>query len=251
MSNTKKFEFLANVKDLSQHCVPQEDKNECFVQFKLAGYKRLGVSFSGLVLRFGKDTWDKQEVKDVLLPRGVYRITIERVERDLLSFLNEKKKDASTTKQDENTYYLLKEHPKFLSKVLKFLLHFYKVRYFEDWNGRELTDYELDVKKTYRYDIINRALSQLMDEGTLETWDSWSLRNYREYHEGMEELYARRQKLEDEARLASRIVPSLVKAFGHPIKSALLSKYDEMQEGMDQVQQVIKKAKKKKRKKCS
>jgi len=147
---SKKFEFLANVRDLSQHCIPRADKNECFVQFKLSAYKRLGISFSGLVLKFGKETWDRRGLKDILLPRGVYRVTIEPVEKDLLSFLQEKKQAASFAKQDESIFYLLRENPGFLPKLLMFFLYFYEKQVLEDYGGQEFTRYVLDLKKTYR-----------------------------------------------------------------------------------------------------
>ncbi|MHA1315154.1 MAG: hypothetical protein ACTSRB_14725 [Candidatus Helarchaeota archaeon] len=249
---TKKFEFLANVKDLSQHCVPKKDKNECFVQFKLAGYRRLGVNFSGLVLRFGKDTWDKQELKDVLLPRGVYRITIEPIEKDLLSFLQEKKRDASTSKQDEATYYLLKENPDFLANVLKFLLYPYDWEISEDYNGKECVKCRLNKQKSYRHSITRMAIDELLKSDAFKEWGKWDLLSLSKYHDGIGKLMEQKdleeeQRLEQEREVA--FIGDVIKIFSYPLKSALIARFDEMQDGMDELQETIKKATKKKKRK--
>jgi len=249
---SKKFVFLANVKDLSQHCVPKKDKNECFVKFKLGAYKRMGESFSGLVLKFGKETWDQRGLKDVLLPRGVYRITIEQAQIDLMGFLEDKQKDAVMAKRDESVYYLLQEHPAFIPNVLRFILNFYEMATYKDWEGKERVRYRLDLKQTYRYEVVSKALDDLIEENAFAEWSEWDLRWYAEYGENIRELIKKKKEEAEEKRerqIITEFIDSLVKVFSYPIKSALIARFDEMQDGMDELQETIKKATKKKKRK--
>jgi len=94
-------------------------------------------------------------------------------------------------------------------------------------------------------------MSHLLEEGVFAGWDSWSLRRIEDYHEDLKKLADEKEAQEEELLRVRRFVPFLVRAFSYPLKSALLKKFDEMQDGMDQLSETVKKAKKKKRKKRS